>query len=95
VSLPEPAIVGAAAAVFPATGAPDEAASLEETEAFQAAYAGARGRPWSEDERQVCWAAGLWVRAFNARKEAVDGPDGPVQRRLFGEAEQRLTLASA
>lgn len=95
VSLPEPAIVGAAAAVFPATGGPDEAASLEESAAFLAAYEDAHGRAWSADEREVCWAAGLWVRAFNDRKEAVDGPDGPAQRRLLGEAEQRLTLAGA
>lgn len=85
-SLPEATIVGAAAAVIPASGAPAEAASLEQTDAFLTAYGAARGRPWSGDERQVSWAAGLWVRAFNARKEAVDLQDGPVQQRLIPEA---------
>ena len=95
VSLPEPAIVGAAAGVFPASGGPDESASLGETEAFLAAYEATRGRPWSPDERQVCWAAGLWVQAFNARKEALDGPDGPMQRRLLTEVQQRLRFVGA
>jgi len=95
VSLPETAIVGAAAAVFPASGGPDKSASLEETNSFLTVYEAIRGRPWTDDERQLCWAAGLWVRAFNARKEALDGQDGPVQQRLFGEARQRLRLAGA
>jgi hypothetical protein len=95
ISLPEPALVGAAAGVFPASGGPDESASLEETAAFLAAYEATRGCPWTDDERQVCWAAGLWVQSFNARKEALDGPDGPMQHRLLREAQERLRLAGA
>src|SRR6185437_12073261 len=33
------------------------------------AYATARGRPFSPGELQRCWAAGLWTRAFDARKQ--------------------------
>ncbi|MEU4227590.1 hypothetical protein AB0F17_25135 [Nonomuraea sp. NPDC026600] len=43
VCLPEPAIAGAAAAVFTETGGPLEAATIDETDRFLAVYAGAAG----------------------------------------------------
>lgn len=92
-SRPEAVIVGAAAAVFTATGAPLTEATIEETYVFLSAYEQARGQPWSSEERQVCWAAGLWVRAFNAKKEAVSGTGAPVLERLASEATERLRLA--
>jgi len=67
VAQPEPVVAGLAAAVWPATGAPGEAATVEQPDQFLAAYEQARGRPWTPAERQACWAAGLWVWAFNAR----------------------------
>ena len=67
VAQPEAAIAGQAAAVWPAAGGPGEAASIDQTEQFLAGYERARGRAWSPAERQACWAAGLWVRAFNAK----------------------------
>ncbi|HWG74448.1 MAG TPA: hypothetical protein VG184_10385 [Acidimicrobiales bacterium] len=88
-------LVGAAAAVFPATGAPGEAATLEETGAFIAAYEEARGAPWDDDQRQVTGAAGLWARAFNAKKAALRADGGPVLRHLKIEAVDRLRLAGA
>lgn len=88
VAQPEAAIVGQAAAVWPAAGGPGEAASVEQTEQFLAAYAQARGRAWTCTERQVSWAAGLWVRCFNAKKDAVveGGPqlDRRCERWLSG-----------
>jgi hypothetical protein len=36
----------------------------------------------------VAWAAGLWVRAFNAKKETVAG-GGPQLDRLAGEVAER------
>jgi hypothetical protein len=92
VAQPEAAIAGQAAAVWPAAGGPGEAASIAQTEQFLAAYQEARGRPWTPAEREACWAAGLWVRAFNAKKDAVVG-GGPQLDRLSGEAAQRARNA--
>jgi hypothetical protein len=92
VAQPEAAVAGLAAAVWPAGGGPAEAASLEQTEEFLAAYERARGRPWTTAERHAAWAAGLWVRAFNAKKERLDG-GGPQLDRLAGEVGRRLARA--
>jgi hypothetical protein len=94
VSRPEAAIAGVAAAVFPAWGGPGTAA-LEDTTAFLRAYEQARGHRWSREEREVCWAAGLWIRAYNAKKDAVDGHGGVLLERLASEAAERLRLAGA
>jgi hypothetical protein len=88
VAQPEAAIAGQAGAVWPAAGGPGEAATVEQTEHFLAAYAQARRRPWTRTERQVSWAAGLWVRCFNAKKDAVVG-GGPQLDRLAGEVAVR------
>jgi Phosphotransferase enzyme family len=92
VAQPEAAVAGLAAAVWPAGGGPADAASLEQTEEFLAAYEQARGRPWTTAERQAAWAAGLWVRAFNAKKERLDG-GGPQLDRLASEVGRRLAGA--
>jgi Ser/Thr protein kinase RdoA (MazF antagonist) len=88
---PEPAIVGLAAAVWPAAGAPGEAATVSQSAAFIASYQRAAGRQWAEDEIKDAWAAGLWVRLFNAKKDAADG-GGPQLDRLAGEIADRLSL---
>jgi hypothetical protein len=75
-------------AVWPAAGGPGEAASVAQTERFLAAYAQARGRPWTRTEREVASAAGLWVHCFNAKKDAVvEG--GPQLDRLAGKVATR------
>jgi hypothetical protein len=56
------------------------------------AYQQTRGRPWTHSEREACWAAGLWARAFNAKKDAVVG-GGPQLDRLSPEAAQRARNA--
>jgi hypothetical protein len=94
VSRPEAASVGVAAAVFPGFGGPGTA-TIEETEAFLRAYEHARGHRWSREEREVCWAAGLWIRAYNAKKDAVDGHGGVLLKRLGSEVAERLRLAGA
>jgi Phosphotransferase enzyme family len=94
VSRPEAAIAGVAAAVFPGRGGPGMA-TLEETAAFLQAYEQARGHRWSRADREVCWAAGLWIRAYNAKKDAVDGNGGVLLERLASEAAERLRLAGA
>jgi hypothetical protein len=63
----EPVIAGLAAAVYPATGAGTEA-TIEESEAFLDAYQDVR-RSFSDDELADAWAAGLWNRSFDAKKQ--------------------------
>jgi hypothetical protein len=87
---PEAAIVGLAASVWPCGMVP-RAATVAESAEFLDEYQHAAGRPFSTDEFEVSWAAGLWVYAFNTRKASLDGipwlsPD---------EAQERLALARA
>jgi Phosphotransferase enzyme family len=89
IAQPEACIVGLAAAVWPATGA----ASVPQTEDFIASYQAATARVWTQSEVQDAWAAGLWVRLFNARKDAADG-GGPRLDRLEGEVDERLARAA-
>jgi Phosphotransferase enzyme family len=93
IAQPEAAVVGLAAAVWPAAGAPGEAASVEQTEDFIAGYQRAAGQQWTEPEIQDAWAAGLWVRLFNAKKDAAEG-GGPQLDRLAGEVDERLARAA-
>ena len=93
IAQPETAIVGLAAAVWPAAGAPGEAATVAQSADFIASYQQAAGRQWTGQEVQDAWAAGLWVRLFNAKKDAADG-GGPQLDRLVGEISDRLTLAA-
>jgi Phosphotransferase enzyme family len=92
VAQPEAAVAGQAAAVWPAAGGPGQAASVAQTEQFLAAYAQARGRGWTHTELHAAWAAGLWVRCFNAKKDAVVG-GGPQLDRLAGEVAARARNA--
>jgi hypothetical protein len=92
VAQPEAAVAGQAAAVWPAAGGPGQAASVAQTEQFLTAYAQAQGRGWTRTEREVAWAAGLWVRCFNAKKDAVLR-GGPQLDRLAGEVAARANNA--
>lgn len=85
---PEVVIAGQAAAVFQ-DGRTGGGASPEQSEAFLEAYQSARGRAFSPAEIQLCWAAGLWVLAFNAKKFHLDGLD------VLGRAEAALRLSYA
>lgn len=85
---PEVVVAGQAAAMF--EGGPTGAgASVERTESFLAHYQDARGRRFDPDELQLCWAAGLWVRAFNAKKFHLDHFDALGR----DEAEVRMRHA--
>ncbi len=89
---PEAAIAGAASAVWPAAGAPGQAATVEQSEAFLAAYESVRRRPWAADERRACWAAGIWIRSYNAKHDAAKG-GGPQLDLLSDEIGIRLRQA--
>jgi hypothetical protein len=67
VALPESALVGAAAALH-AGGR----STVDETGPSWTPTAPS-GRAWSQDDHQVAWAAGLWARLFDARKELTSG----------------------
>lgn len=84
---PEVMIAGQAAAVF-LDGLTEGGASAEESRAFLDAYQDARGRAFSHAGLQLCWASGLWVLAFNAKKASLDGLD--VLGRPEAEARARL-----
>lgn len=81
----EAVIAGLAAAIYPVL------ATMTETRDFLAAYADARGRPFSPGELQCCWAAGVWTRAFDAKKQHAAGQ--PVISLTQGEAHERLRRA--
>src|SRR5438105_11367330 len=82
----------------PQRGAPNTSANVEQSEAFLVAYAQACGHPWTEEELELAWAAGLWVRVFNAKKATLR-PDGetpsPSRLRLEAEVGARLRQAGA
>jgi hypothetical protein len=92
IAQPEPAIAGLASAVWPAAGGPGEAATVEQSAGFLAAYEAAAGTRWDDRDLRAAWAAGLWVRLFNAKKDAAAG-GGPQLDRLAGELADRLALA--
>jgi hypothetical protein len=91
IAQPEAAIVGFASAVWAAQGGPGEAANVRQSEAFIQHYE-REGSDWSEQDRAAAWAAGLWVRLFNAKKDASEG-GGPQLSRLSGEIDERLHRA--
>ena len=88
VAQPEAAIVGQAAAVWPV----GEVATIEQTEEFLDSYLMARGaapfKGWIEDS----WAAGLWARAFEAKKASLGGED-PFLILTPTEAQERMRRA--
>jgi hypothetical protein len=86
IALPEAVVAGLAAAVYPAKGEGTEA-TLEESEDFLAAYEEARGSAFSDNDHQVAWAAGLWNRSFDAKKQL--STDGVAKSLTESEAIER------
>jgi phosphotransferase family enzyme len=83
----EAVIAGLAAAIYlyPAL------ATVTETRDFLDAYATTRRRPFTREELQRCWAAGVWTRALDAKKEHAAGR--PVTILTQHEADERLRRA--
>ena len=92
VSQPEAVIAGIAAAVFPASGAVWQPATVEESDHFRSAYIRAGTRAWTAEDTGAFWAASAWTLAVDA-KEAVAG--GSVPGLTEAEIAERLTLAGA
>ena len=89
----ETAIVGLAAAVWPREGTPDHVASVAQTADFITRYQYFAGREWDSSEVRDAWAAGLWVRLFDAKQE-VGEDGGPQLDRLATDIDERLDRAA-
>jgi hypothetical protein len=92
--LPEAALVGAACGAFASIEQPT-LAPLDSSAAFLEAYQSARSRRFTDDERQVAWAASLWLPAHNAFNEAMYGMPPLATEALSVQAARRLKLANA
>jgi hypothetical protein len=92
IAQPEAAIAGQAAAIWPGTGLPGEVATVTQSEQFLTAYERASGHSWTDDEVRAAWAAGLWTRAFDAKKASLVGAD-PAAALTKAEATDRSLLA--
>lgn len=94
VARPEAVLAGNSASTFVAR---DDSAisSIADTEAFLAGYEAARGRPFSDLEREIAWATGVWVGGYNSAFEYLkEGPAG-VTAGMLDQAEERLRRAGA
>jgi hypothetical protein len=56
------------------------------------AYERASGHSWTDPEIRAAWAAGLWTRAFDAKKTSLVGAD-PAAALTKTEAGERGRLA--
>ena len=96
---PEPVLTGAAAYMFAKTTCELDGcapgASIDATERFIDAYEQAQDRCWSADERQVAWAAGLWVAVFDARLSRFEDRGEGFADLVRRDAPERLRRAGA
>jgi hypothetical protein len=93
IAQPEAAIVGLAAAVWPREERPGQLASVAQTADFISSYQHFTEREWDTSEIRDAWAAGLWVRLFDAKQEADEG-GGPQLDLLASEIDERLDQAA-
>ncbi len=91
---PEAALAGAASGSFASAG-PPTLAPIESSEAFLVAYQNIRGRLFTAVEREIAWAAGLWMAAYNARELALCGGTSVGGDALRAQAAERLRRAHA
>jgi hypothetical protein len=88
----EIALAGSAATVFASSGT-TIAATIAQTEEFLDHYQRRRGQ-WQTSDRELAWAAGLWVLLYNAKKETAGGGAGYLQQ-LESELSQRMRHTGA
>lgn len=89
---PEAFHVGLAAAVWCAGEPGLSAATLAQSQAFLDAYE--THRPFAAEERQLAWAAGLWVDCVNAAGELSAGRPGQAFATLEDEYVERARRAN-
>jgi hypothetical protein len=79
VAASEAHIAGLAAAIYPVSDIGTEA-TVQESDAFLDAYQDVRG-PFSNGELMEAWAAGLWSRSYDAKKQSTSvlGPRSLTQ----------------
>jgi hypothetical protein len=92
--LPEAGLVGTASGVFATYGRP-MLAPIGSSAAFLDAYEDARGRPFSAHEREVAWAASLWVALHNACDELTYDRPRLTYDSLRAQRLERLARAKA
>lgn len=90
-SRPEATLAGAASAVFTRTGERSEA-TIAKSKSFLDAYQAARGASFTIRELGAAWAAGLWVRAVDAKEMRMHGRD--ETEAFADEAWERLRRAT-
>lgn len=90
---PEAIICGFGATIFAESLEHWLQADLAQSEAFIAGYERARGRRWTREERQVCWAAGLWHNSAAISAASANGTFAERAALLQAELPERLRLA--
>ncbi len=90
---PEPILCGFGSTMFAESLAHWVQADLAASEAFIASYERARGRAWSAEEREVCWAAGLWHNSASISAAAANTTFEARAALLRAELPDRLRLA--
>lgn len=88
----ESVIVGMAAAVFPVHHRGEEP-TVDESRQFLDAYAEASGRLLGREEIEQAWAAGVWIRGFDSKKQFAE--TGTIYSLNEREASERLRRAAA
>jgi hypothetical protein len=91
---PEAALAGAASGSFASAG-PPMLAPVESSEVFLVTYQNIRGRLFTAVEREIAWAASVWMAAYNAREEALYGRTTVGRDALRAQAAERLRRANA
>lgn len=92
--LPEAALAGTAAGVFASHGKPT-LAPIESSAAFLDAYEQSRDKRFPSHEREIAWAASLWVALHNARDELIFNRPRLSYERLKEQHRERLIRACA
>ena len=90
---PEAALAGAASGAFASDGLPT-LAPIESSEAFLVAYQDIRGRLFTAVEREIAWAASLWMDAYNVWESLHGGTPLPGDA-LRAQAAERHRRANA
>jgi hypothetical protein len=90
---PEAIICGFAATTFHESLAHWVQADLAQSEAFIAAYERARGCAWTREEREICWAAGLWHNSHAISAASGNTTFAARAALLKTELPERLRLA--